>query len=211
MNLYLLLLLVFAQSGAKPPLTRDDRGFLTLAVPREVLDAADFRKRLYSGLTTSIELVTEVKSAGVTNRSFCLLEIRYEIWEETLIVRKYEANRTITAKSFGSLDELVTWLARTPLLVAPLGDGAKAQSISVKVQCRIIPFSQAEELQTKEWFSNVLSVPDAGQRGQQDRERERGLTEDQTVSGIFDVLMTTSIQRRSVRTFKWKWRLLAED
>ena len=205
MNMALLMLLLFASSGEKPALERGQEDYLTLALPNQVLAASDFRKRLYSGLTTSIELITEVKSDGVTNKSFSLLEIRYEIWEEVLLVRKYEANKTITSMQFGSLDELAAWLSEEPIIVAPVSQ--TSGDLAVRVQCRIIPFSQAEELQTKEWFSNVLAVPDAGNRGQQDRERSRSISEDQSVSGIFEVLMTTSIQRRSVRTFKWKWRL----
>lgn len=202
MSLCLLLLMLF-QGDAQPQLLQEE-GRLRMALSRDVLEASELQRRLHSGLTTSLEFVTQVRVGDNTESYFSLLEIRYEIWEEELIVRRIEADERGRSATFKTMEELEAWMEDEPMVVGFHPENAEG---SVRVQCRILPFSQSEGLETREWFSKVLSVPSAGQRGQKDRSRKRNLREGESSSGIFDVLMTTSIQRRSVRTYKWKWRL----
>ena len=204
MNVFLLLLMIW-RPLEKPALIMEDQRFITLHVPPGVLADDDFKRRLFSGLTTSIELETELR--GVSKESaVSLIEIRYDVWEELLLVRKFEPGGTVSRVSLANLDELRQWFDRVPLRIYALSAEHLNRVLTVKVTCRVIPFSKAEQHQTQAWFANLAEVPDAAQRGQISRTRNRESTSTENGgNGIFRVLMTTSIERQSVVTYKWRW------
>ena len=205
MSSLLMFLLVFA--GDKPHFQHTPQGAITLGLPQQVLADPDLKRRLFSGLTATIELQTQTRVGGRQQLSYALVEIRYLVWEEQLLVRKFEPGGSITRASLGDLPGLKAWLGKNPVIIARIAtDGPRATSL--RVTCRIIPFSKAEARQTQSWFANLLKVPEAGSRGQADRDRKRKPSRgDDQGNGIFGVLMTTSIDHGSVVTYKWKWQL----
>lgn len=199
MNLLLWTWLLFAPE--RPALQVDPEGWWTVPIPLELLEDASLEKKLYSGLTTTFELRATFEPRR-DDDFFAMLQVRYEIWEEVFIITRLEADGRLGRRQFATLEETAAWLRREPLRIARVGGGK-----NLIVRVRLIPFSRGDELIAEDWFARVLRVPDAVTTGQVDRNRDRSLDDSGDGSGIFEVLMTKSIRRRSIRTVKWAWRL----
>ena len=193
------LLLAPLASNHAPPLDAADDTWWRVAIPIELLQDAGLQKKLYSGLTTTFELEAEFKPKQRDTKHYALLQVRYEIWEEIFIVRRIEASGKAAQGKFTSLEEAAAWFQEEPLRIAPKQAGNARQ---LTVRCRVIPFSRGEERIAEDWFANVLRVPDAVTTGQVDRTTERSLTDSGDGGGIFEVLMSKSIRRKSIRTIK---------
>ena len=173
--------------------------------PPDLLESSDFKRRLFSGLTSSIELITEVNAGGGNRLHYSLIEIRYEVWEEQLLIRIIEGSGSPNTLSFKSLDNFKQWLVKNPIVVANLLQEERGKPLKVKLSCRIIPFSRSEQLQTKDWFAKLIKVPDAARRGQSNRSRQRNV--EGSNNNVFQLLMSSGIDRSSVLTWQWKWAL----
>lgn len=204
----LWLLLVPGLFGQEPPLVADPAGWWRVALPQDLLEDASVRKKLYSGLTTTFEL--ESQSSQDDGPHYAVLQVRYEIWEEVFVISRVDADGQVGRFRFATLAETATWLAENPLRIAPKrGDDQPADGRGARLTCRVrlIPFSQSEGRLAEDWFAKVLRVPDAVTTGQSDASRERALDESSDGGGIFEVLMSKSIRRKSIRSVRWQWRL----
>ncbi|CAM2010721.1 hypothetical protein [Acanthopleuribacter pedis] len=199
----LLLLLVPSALGDAPRLQFDEDGWWGVALPLELLQDASVRKKLYSGLTTTFELEAQFKPDH-ERKYYAMMQIRYEIWDEVFMINRLDAGGRVGTYRFSSLEETAAWLQKDPLRIAPRA-GPAAQNLICRV--RLIPFSRGEGRVAEDWFAKVLRVPDAVTTGQTDSSRERVLDESQDGGGIFEVLMSKSIRRKTIRTVRWQWRL----
>jgi hypothetical protein len=69
------------------------------------------------------------------------------------------------------------------------------------VTLKVIPFSQAEQLDTQRWFSQALSAEKSGSAG-----AVSDAVEDQpeSFSQVINLLMATSIGRPALLEYSWK-------
>lgn len=201
----LWLLLVPGLFGQEPPLVNDADGWWRVALPLDLLEDASVRKKLYSGLTTTFELESRFSQAEKPH--YAVLQVRYEIWEEVFVISRVDADGQIGRFRFVDLAQTAAWLAENPLRIAPTPDNTGPPAGRLTCRVRLIPFSQSEGRLAEDWFAKVLRVPDAVTTGQSDASRERALDESSDGGGIFEVLMSKSIRRKSIRSVRWQWRL----
>ena len=165
------------------------------------------QRRLLSGLTATIELETKVEADGVPKavESISALEIRYEVWEEVLLVRCLDCTGTFASHSFKSFDQMKQWLSSEPIKVASIREIEPDKALHIKVKCHIIPYSKAEEGEARDWFSKLLNVPEPGSTSQADRDRKRRIGGQPSANSLFSTLMSSGIGRQSVRSYEWEW------
>ncbi len=203
----LWLLLVPGLFGQEPPLVADPAGWWRVALPLDLLEDASVRKKLYSGLTTTFEL--ESRYSQTDDAHYAVLQVRYEIWEEVFVISRVDADGQVGRFRFADLAQTAAWLTEDPLRIAPTPQSTGRTGPGGRLTCRVrlIPFSQSEGRLAEDWFAKVLRVPDAVTTGQSDASRERALDDSSDGGGIFEVLMSKSIRRKSIRSVRWQWRL----
>lgn len=201
----LWLLLVPSLFGQEPPLVNDTDGWCRVALPLDLLEDASVRKKLYSGLTTTFELESRFSQAEEPH--YAVLQVRYEIWEEVFVISRVDADGQVGRFRFADLAQTAAWLAKNPLRIAPMPANTGPPAGRLTCRVRLIPFSQSEGRLAEDWFAKVLRVPDAVTTGQSDASRERALDDSSDGGGIFEVLMSKSIRRKSIRSVRWQWRL----
>ena len=194
----LLLSLLLAAPVADPSVTRRDDGYLTLKLPAGLLDSPEIQRRLISGLTTSIELETQIK--GAAKPQMALITIRYLVWDEKVLVQQWEPQGGVHEYDFANLEALTHWLAANPVPIAWLGENRRGE-LYVRTRCRVVPYSSEEADRTRQWFTQRLATPGASQRG------FTGHENDGTGNGVFEVIMSQGINRNAHLSFRWKWRL----
>jgi hypothetical protein len=98
-----------------------------------------------------------------------------------------------------SAERLAEWWRDARLLVirAPAASGVA----SVNVTLRVIPFSQAEQLDTQRWFSQSLSAEKSGSAGAVSDAVEN---QPESFSQVINLLMATSIGRPALLVYDWK-------
>ncbi|MFQ5351325.1 MAG: hypothetical protein ACE5EG_12860, partial [Thermoanaerobaculia bacterium] len=93
-----------------------------------------------------------------------------------------------------SASDLSTWWSELEVVLVP---GAAAESRSAdqaRVSLSVVPFSQAELVDTQRWLAESIGQARGGRGG-----RRAGGGDPDAVG----VLIATSMQRRAVRTFVW--------
>jgi hypothetical protein len=71
----------------------------------------------------------------------------------------------------------------------------------VQVRLRVIPFSQAEQLDAQRWFSQSLSAEKSGSAGAVSEAVE---DQPESFSQVLNLLMATSIGRTALLEYEWK-------
>jgi hypothetical protein len=188
---------------------RGDRGAILFvgALP-DVLSRPEVRPHLTTGLTTSLAIrVTATDALGRRARGGGRVDVRYELWDEVFLVRAAGAVGAVGAignggagrrDSLPSFDRLVAWWRglRLPAVDAAVLDPAGPWQVEVEVA--VIPFSQAEEAEARRWVSESVQKSGARELSAAGEEPSEGL------SGVLDLLVATSIQRRSLVRYDWK-------
>jgi len=187
-------------SGEKPVL-REDSGNLLVTLSQELLDDDATRRRLLSGLTLSIQLETRLQSSGMKKNHQALITVRYEVWEERIQVQVADGVGDVFSTTVPDLNALFAWFNGQPIKLAPLA--RSSYPIKVRLDCTVIPYSADEAQQTRDWFSQKLKVARAGERGLVGGE---GVS-NPSGSSVFEVLMSSGIRARPLRTYRWKWLL----
>ncbi len=187
--------------GDKPILARLAPDTLVVKLPADLLDDATTRRRLLSGLTLSLELETQLEGPHSERRQHTLLTVRYDVWEEQILVQELDPNGAVHAKTFKQLDDLFAWLARDGLPAASLSQ--LEYPLRLRITCRITPYSAEEARLTRDWFAQRLEVARAGDRGLVGGEGAS------TPNGnnVFEVLMSGGIRERPIQVHSWKWTL----
>ena len=75
------------------------------------------------------------------------------------------------------------------------------QLASVEVQLRVIPFSQAEQLETQRWFSQALSAEKSGSAGAVSEAVE---DQPESFGQVINLLMAASIGRPALLEYSWR-------
>lgn len=198
-----LLLLLLAPAAlraapASPPAIEAAREGITLSRLPPILGEEEVRKQLGTGLTTSFAFEATGRGAASGKvKGAARVDVRYDLWDEVYIVTRIDASGHATRVTLPSFEKLAEWWrdARLVLIRGPAGVE------TVDVRLKVIPFSQAEQLDTQRWFSQALSAEKSGSAG-----AVSDAVEDQpeSFSQVINLLMATSIGRPALLEYSWK-------
>jgi hypothetical protein len=172
-----------------------------LAISRlpPILADEEVRKQLGTGLTTSFAFQASARGAAGKVRGGARVDVRYDLWDEVYIVTRIDATGHAAKVSLPSFERLAEWWREARLVVirAPAAAGV----LAAEVELRVIPFSQAEQLDAQRWFSQALSAEKTGGAG-----AVSDAVEDQpeSFSQVINLLMATSIGRPALLEYRWK-------
>ena len=190
--------------GASPllaagPTLHPEGAFVVLASLPPLLERADVRKQLESGLTAT--LAFEVRTTGASPeklRGGARLDVRYELWDEVYLVTRIDASGKRERLRFDSFDKLGRWWREARLPVLPLPRVPAPWQAEVRL--RIIPFSQAEQRETQRWLSESMAGDgSAGAVSQALEDRPASFSQ------VLQLLVATSIGRPAL--FEQEWTL----
>lgn len=200
-GLFLLVLLgAFRLEAATPPALEPAGDWLVLGRLPALLAGEEVRRQLATGLTTSLVFEARVVDAsGVRTRGAARVDIRYELWDEVYLVTRIDAAGRAVRTTLPSFESLATWWREAKLNLARTPKGGRPWQAEVRL--RVIPFSQAEQLEAQRWFSQALSAEKSGGAG-----AASGAVEDQpeSFSQVLNVLLATSIGRPALLEYEWK-------
>ncbi len=161
----------------------------------EVLSRPEVRPHLNTGLTTSFVVVVKAAAEpGRKVRGAARIDVRWEPWDEVFLTTAVGADGRVRRDTHRSFEALAGWWQSLELPVAlslPLGSWA------VRVELSVIPFSQSEQRDAQRWFS---SAPDDGAAAGEPATTSPG---ESRLNGVVDLLIATSIQRRSIVRYAW--------
>lgn len=205
--LLLALLAGAAHAAQRPVFTVQRDGLLVVSELPQILTRPEVKGHLTTGLTTSFVLrVTAVDPSGRKLRGAGRVDVRYEPWDEVFLTRRLGADRKSLRETVASYDRLLSWWQGLSLpVLAAAGGGAPGSGWDVRIDVDVIPFSQSEQRDTQRWFSDSVGgggTPAAPPiSGGGDSVTPAG---DRSLGGVLDLLIATSIKRRSLVTYTWK-------
>lgn len=196
-----LLLLLAARLGAvQAPAIEAARDGLALSRLPPVLAEEEVRRQLGTGLTTSFLFETTVRNArGAKTRGGARVDVRYELWDEVYIVTRIDASGRAGQAILPSYERLGEWWREARLLV--IRQPAAGAARNAEIRLRVIPFSQAEQLDAQRWFSQSLSAEKSGSAGAVSEAVE---DQPESFSQVLNLLMATSIGRTALLEYQWK-------
>lgn len=162
---------------------------ITITPPAEVLQLANVRKHLESGLTTTFAIEAGSGKARV--------EIRYDLWDERWLVTTVDVDGRERDEALPSFARLVTWWSALALPVS------RAEGASLRVRMSVLPFSERERSDTEQWVTRTVGLARGGTAPPQQAGQSS-----QSVPGVLDAAIATSIQRRVVERFEWHANIL---
>jgi hypothetical protein len=195
----LVLLLPLRLEAIQAPALDAVRDGLELSHLPPVLGEAEVRKQLGTGLTTS--LVFEATAKGTANgklRGAARVDVRYELWDEIYIVTRIDATGRAVRTTLPSFERLAQWWREARLVV--IRGPAAGSARSVEIRLRVIPFSQAEQLDAQRWFSQALSAEKSGSAGAVSEAVE---DQPESFSQVINLLLATSIGRPALLEYQW--------
>ena len=185
--LALLLFGGLARAAPPPPSVHaraDGTAVITLSA--KLLDEAEVRKHVMSGLTMNLLLSLRDREP------YGQISIRFEPWDEVFYVRALGADGSDEKKVIRSVEALKKWWSAprtTP--AARFSPGER-----LKVSVAVIPFSASEEADAKRWLAQSLSVPATPPP-------EGGGQVASAPPSLFSAVIGSSIRRRPVLRFEW--------
>ena len=196
-----LLLLAAAPLGAvqAPAIEGAREGIVLFRLP-PVFGEEEVRKQLGTGLTTSFAFEATGRTVGSGKiKGAARVDVRYDLWDEIYIVTRIDATGRAARVALPSFERLAEWWrdARLVLIRGP----AAAGLASVEVALRVIPFSQAEQLDTQRWFSQALSAEKTGSAGAVSEAVE---DQPESFGQVINLLMATSIGRPALLEYSWR-------
>jgi hypothetical protein len=205
----LTLLAAPAAGSAQGPVFRFDRaGLLLVRDLPQILPRPEVKPHLSTGLTTSFVLrVTAVDGSGRKLTGAGQVDIRYEPWDEVYLTRRIGADRQVRKETVTSYEGLLTWWRglEVPVLAGGASGVVGGPSLAawdVRVEVEVIPFSRSEQREAQRWISD--SIEGGGRPPAGDRQETAGAADDAGLDGVLDLLLATSIKRRSLVSYTWK-------
>ncbi len=198
---WLLLLASFLHAVERPALEKTSSGGMALTRLPPVLGEAEVRRQLDTGLTTTLAFHVRVADTrGTRTEGGARVDVRFELWDEVYLVTRIDAGGKVARATLPSFEKLAEWWREQRLEVVPASRLAgRTPPLRADVRLRVIPFSQAEQLDTQRWLSRSLAGEEAGSAGALS---EASSTE--SFDQLLQSLMATSIQRPALVEFSWK-------
>jgi len=187
-------------AAVPPPAVEAARDVLALTHLPPILGDEEVRKQLATGLTTSFVFTAEARAAsGVKLTGAARVDVRYDLWDEVYLVTRIDIAGHAARVTLPSFERLAGWWREERLAV--LRGPAIAGVAGVNVRLRLIPFSQAEQLDTQRWFSQALSAEKPGSAG---AVSDAIQDQPESFSQVINLLMSTSIGRPALLEYEWK-------
>ena len=203
---WLVLLLFLPGEGE---LSLSERGELVFQFPAGFFEEKPFQRRLFSGLTTTIVLELELSEgrSGPKETAFALMEIRYQVWEEVLLISLTEAHGRRQDFQVAQVADLLVRLEKNPIRLSRPGQIPASKKIQASVTCKVYPFSRGEIEAARKWISKVVNVPEGGARNPVNPAQRRSLGRDTQTDSIFEIILRPSLERRLERSYRWHWQI----
>lgn len=187
---------VTASSPSKlPSAVARSAGEIEIVMPASVMTAAEVRKQLTSGLTTTLFVTVSERGKNVAARR---IEIRYELWDETFIVAARDDRGRRDNVTLTSYDRLVEWWSKSGIAIAP---SSATGPRTVQVKLDVIPFSASEEADAQRWLSRNVSA--AGAPSPTASGSTHAAEPGSSAGGILDLMIGMSVRRRPLLTYQW--------
>ena len=191
------LLLVFAAVtncliASDPPalsLSKEER--LLVSLSRAHLESPKVARMLRSGLTTSFLITLKARSqsgARLDQQSGARVDVRYEPWDDVFFATVIHFDGASQRLTLADQKALAEFFGGGNIRLGSL-EGLSHSGWVFAVTLRVLPFSESEQQEAQIWFSEKLGET----------------TDRKDPNKVLDMLMATSIKRRSV--IKVQWRL----
>jgi hypothetical protein len=185
--LALLLFGSLARAAPPPPsIHAGVDGSAAIAISGKLLDEAEVRKHVMSGLTMNLLLSLRDREP------YRQISIRFEPWDEVFYVRALGSDGSDEKKVIRSFEALKKWWSAPR--TAPAGRFSPGDRLKVSVA--VIPFSASEEADAKRWLAQSLSVPTTPPP-------EGGGQVAVAPPSLFSAVIGSSIRRRPILRFEW--------
>jgi hypothetical protein len=203
---FLIALLAFAPvalGAAETPRLELDHGALVVAGLPDVLSRPEVKPHLASGLTTTFVVrVSAADSGGARATGGGTVAVRFEPWDEVYLVVSSGAagaagGGAARRETLPSFDRLAAWWKELRLPAVDPAGLAPAGPWQVKISIHVVPFSESEREDTQRWFSDSVGA------GPRSNAEDASATAKKAGSGVLDLLVATSIQRRSLVSYDW--------
>jgi len=202
-----LLLSLPALAVDRPPRLELDRGTLVVSGLPDILSRPEVRPHLSSGLTTTFVIQVSAADGRGTKRSGgATIAVRYEPWDEVFLVASSGVSGGAARQdSLPTFDGLAAWWREQRLAVlAPTGLAAGG-SWQVKVAVHVVPFSESERENTQRWFSQSVGGSQRGTGSDRSNAQDASAAAKESAGPgmVLDLLVATSIRRRSLVSYDW--------
>jgi hypothetical protein len=196
-------LLLAARVLSAAPLLRPEGSWIVLSGLPPLLERAEIRKQLDSGLTAT--LAFDVRTTGASPeklRGGARVDVRYELWDEIYVVTRLDASGRRERLRFDSFEKLGRWWREARLAVLPVPRGVEQGmgQWTGSVWLRVIPFSQSEQRETQRWLSESM----AGEEGSAGAVSQALEDRPASLSQVLQLLVATSIGRPALFEQEWK-------
>jgi hypothetical protein len=179
------------QSDSDPRIAADGEGRLIVSRLPAILDDEELKRHLDSGLTTSF--VFQVRRQGPVEPGAARVDIRLELWDEVYLVTVIDGEGRLESSQLASAETLSEWWSDVEIVLSiPAAEGTSSGS-QARVSLAVVPFSQAELVDTQRWLTESIGQAHGGTRV------GRGSGGSRAVGA----LIATSMQRRAVRSMTW--------
>ena len=185
----ILAALAVTQAQSTPSATLGGNGEVNVTLPSSMLQSKEVRKHMTSGLTTAFVILATAADVEGGAR----VTVRYELWDETYLVRTRDATGKETNVTLASEAKLSEWWSTTALPVIRHGATTPRVALTVKV----LPFSAREQEETQRWLSRMFTSMQSVKDAPVDKRSDAGAAK------ILDVIVSTSIQRRPILEYRW--------
>jgi hypothetical protein len=182
--------LAAADAGA-PRVSLQDGDRLVVSHLPALLTEEAVKRHLDSGLTTS--LVLQGGPLGASKSGAARVDVRFELWDEVYLVTILDGEGRIERSRQASPEALARWWSEVEIVLSVDPAIVRADDRQARVSLAVVPFSQAELLDTQRWLVESIGQAQGGTGGG----REGGAT------GAVGALIATSMQRRAVSTVVW--------
>jgi hypothetical protein len=193
----------------RPPRLDMDRGMLVVSGLPDILSRPEVRPHLSSGLTTTFVIqVSAADGSGKKLNGGATIAVRYEPWDEVFLVVSSGVSGvpggTARKESLPTFEGLAAWWReqRLPVLTPT---GLAGGSWQVKVAVHVVPFSESERENTQRWFAQSVGGSQRSDRSDRSNaEDASAAAKESTGPGmVLDLLVATSIRRRSLVSYDW--------
>lgn len=185
-----------AQSD-RPSFTIMNDGTVGVTFPLAALSDDEVKAQLKSGLTTTFVAVATMPDRA---RSIARVEIRYDLWDEKYLVRRIDFDGAASRSQFSGFEELERAWRASPLRLLRKG----TPNGRVDLELRVLPFSAAEERDTRDW----LAKGGGSMAARGTPAAQGGLVA--APSTVVETLIGTSLEARPLLTFRWRTDLVLQ-